>query len=99
MLAEVPGLDAVGQAVRCHHERWDGGGYARGLSGEGLPAREPRRIVAVSDGFRAMTTERPYRAARYADEALAELRRCAGSQFDPSIVAAFVARMGAAVTV
>jgi two-component system cell cycle response regulator len=93
MLAEVPGLDAVAQAVHCHHERWDGGGY------RAASAARTSRSLAVCDAFSAMTTERPYRAARSADEALAELRRCAGSQFDPSIVAGFVARMGATVTV
>ena len=86
MLAEVPGLDAVAQAVHCHHERWDVGGHLRGLSGEDLPLAS--RIVAVCDAFSAMTTERPYRAACSADEALAELRCCAGAQFDPRIVAA-----------
>ncbi len=89
MLADVPGLEDVADAVYAHHERWDGSGYPLGIEGERIPLAS--RIVAVCDAFSAMTTDRPYRSARSAVDALCELQRCAGSQFDPTIVGVFVA--------
>jgi putative nucleotidyltransferase with HDIG domain len=75
--------------VRSHHERLDGGGFPDGLRGKRIPLEA--RIVAVADAFDAMTTRRPYRESRPPAEALAELRRVAGSQLDPEAVEAFVA--------
>jgi len=97
MLAEIPGLDAVAEAVHAHHERWDGTGYSRGLAGEAIPPAS--RIIAVCDAFSAMTTERPYRAARSIDDAVAEVRSCAGSQFDPLVVDALIPHVEAVATV
>jgi HD-GYP domain-containing protein (c-di-GMP phosphodiesterase class II) len=74
--------------VLLHHERWDGGGYPCGLSGESIPVEA--RLLAVADAFDAMTSERPYRARCPHEEALAELRRESGKQFDPMIVEAFL---------
>jgi len=76
-------------AVRSHHERFDGHGYPEQLVGEEIPLAA--RIIAVADAFDAMTTDRPYRAALGLEAALAELHRCAGEQFDPQVVEAFVA--------
>jgi HD-GYP domain-containing protein (c-di-GMP phosphodiesterase class II) len=87
MLVRVGGLlGEVGRVVRSCHERWDGGGYPDGLAGEAIPVEA--RIVFVCDAFNAMTTERAYRAARTVEEALAELRACSGTQFDPQVVEA-----------
>jgi diguanylate cyclase (GGDEF)-like protein len=72
--------------VRHHHERYDGGGYPDGIAGEDIPLQS--RIIIVADAFEAMTSDRPYREAPGRDFAIAELRRCAGTQFDPSIVQA-----------
>lgn len=69
--------------VRHHHERWDGAGYPDELAGEDIPLAA--RIVAVADAFDAMTTARPYRAARTAEQAVAEIEREAGRQFDPAV--------------
>jgi putative two-component system response regulator len=80
--------------VRSHHERLDGRGFPDGLRGERIPIEA--RIVAVADAFDAMTTRRPYRESRPAAEAMAELRRVAGSQLDPAAVEAFVGYMGEA---
>ena len=74
--------------VRSSHERWDGGGYPDGLAGEDIPLGA--RIVAVADAFDAMTGPRPYTIARSEESALEELRRCAGTQFDPEVVEAFI---------
>jgi HD-GYP domain-containing protein (c-di-GMP phosphodiesterase class II) len=73
--------------VRSHHEHFDGTGYPDGLAGEAIPIEA--RIMAVSDAFDAMTSNRPYRHALPEEDALAELRRNAGTHFDPRIVAAF----------
>jgi putative nucleotidyltransferase with HDIG domain len=78
----------VGAIVRSSHERWDGTGYPDGLEGEEIPLEA--RIVAACDAFNAMTTTRPYRAAMPLNEALAELQRNAGSQFDPTVVGALL---------
>jgi len=87
MLEQVGGLLAnVGHIVRASHEHYDGSGYPDRLAGEQIPIEA--RIVCSCDAFSAMTTDRSYRAAMSAREALAELRRCAGTQFDPQIVSA-----------
>jgi HD-GYP domain-containing protein (c-di-GMP phosphodiesterase class II) len=80
-----PGL----ACVLYHHERWDGLGYPLGLSGRAIP-REAR-VLAVADAFDAMTSTRPYRRALPQSAAIAELERCAGTQFDPLVSAAFAA--------
>jgi putative nucleotidyltransferase with HDIG domain len=90
MLDRIGGaLSHVGRIVRAHHERWDGGGYPDGLRGERIPLAA--RIIAVSDAFSAMTTDRPYRQACSVDAALMELQACAGTQFDPVVVHALEA--------
>ena len=88
MVARHRSLQLVVPAVLYHHERWDGAGYPIGLEGEGIPAEA--RVLAVVDAFDAMTTDRPYRRALPQSHAVAELERCAGTQFDPEIVRVFV---------
>ena len=94
IVGATPALQNVGQIVRSSHEHWDGGGYPDGLLGERIPLAA--RIIAVCDAFTAMTSERPYGAKMTAQEALAELERCAGTQFDPGVVAAFAKVLAAA---
>ena len=89
ILAAAPDLAPVGRIVRSSHERYDGTGYPDKLAGDAIPIEA--RIVAVADAFDAMTTDRPYRAGMERDEAIAELHRCAGGQFDAGVVAAFCA--------
>ena len=87
MLTRVGGLlGEIGHVVRSCHERWDGTGYPDRLTGKAIPL--VARIVCCTDAFSAMTTTRPYREARSTVEALAELRRCAGTHFDPDVVEA-----------
>jgi putative nucleotidyltransferase with HDIG domain len=89
MLDRVGGaLKDVGLVVRASHERWDGTGYPDGLAGEEIPIAA--RIVCAADAFSAMTTDRPYRAARDRDFAIAELRAQAGRQFDPRVAEATI---------
>ena len=83
----MPALHGVGEIIRASHERWDGSGYIDGLAGEDIPLAA--RIIAVCDAFGVMTSDRPYRAAASSTDALAELRRCAGTQFDPELVRVF----------
>jgi diguanylate cyclase (GGDEF)-like protein/putative nucleotidyltransferase with HDIG domain len=89
MIAQhLPDLDDVREAVASHHERWNGTGYPAGLQGRDIPPLG--RILAVADAHSAMTTDRPYRAALSRQEAIAELMRGSGSQFDPEVVRVFV---------
>lgn len=81
----------IAEDIRHHHERWDGTGYPDGLAGSAIPLLA--RIVAVLDAFDVMTNDRPYRKAQSPKDALSELARCAGTQFDPAVVAAFVDMM------
>jgi two-component system, cell cycle response regulator len=90
-LLSVPALRAVGKLVRSSHERWDGAGYPDGLAGEEIPLGA--RIISVCDAYDAMVTDRPYRRGTDSESARVELRRCAGSQFDPAVVEAFCAVM------
>jgi putative nucleotidyltransferase with HDIG domain len=90
MLERVGGLLArVGVVVRASHERYDGGGYPDGLAGEQIPLAA--RIVSACDAFNAMTTDRSYRKALSLEVAVGELRKNAGTQFDPDVVEALVA--------
>lgn len=89
ILAGIPALSQVTKIVRHHHARWDGTGYPEPLAGNEIPLGA--RIIAVADSFQAMTSDRTYRAGMLATVALVELKRCAGTQFDPDVVAAFAA--------
>jgi len=91
LLVNLPNVAEVRSAVLHHHERFDGTGYVRGLKGEEIPLLG--RIMAVADAFSAMVLDRPYRKAHSFEDALTELRRCSGSQFDPQVVDAFVRAM------
>ena len=88
ILEPIQSLQAILPIVRHHHERWDGDGYPDRLSGRAIPLGA--RIVAVCDAYRAMTEDRPYRAAMDEAEARRELEACAGEQFDPDCVAALL---------
>ena len=88
IVGHVPSLSACLAAVRHHHERWDGAGYPSGLKGEAIPVEA--RILCVTDAFEAMISDRPYRMALTFKQAIAELEKCSGSQFDPGIVSAFI---------
>jgi diguanylate cyclase (GGDEF)-like protein len=91
-MLESLGVDPVADWVLHHHERWDGTGYPEGLEGDEIPLGA--RIIFVADAFDAMTSDRVYRARLSTDDALAELSRCAGTQFDPEIVSAFAEEVG-----
>ena len=88
LVERVEALQPIADAILHHHERWDGAGYPEGLAGEEIPLEA--RIICVADSFSAMTADRPYRRRMSLDDACAELERCAGSQFDPQVVEAFV---------
>jgi HD-GYP domain-containing protein (c-di-GMP phosphodiesterase class II) len=91
----IDGIDSLRAALDCvlhHHERWDGTGYPYRLAGHEIPFEA--RILALADAYDAMTSDRPYRPALTHDEAVAEVERCAGTQFDPQLAEAFVALQG-----
>jgi HD-GYP domain-containing protein (c-di-GMP phosphodiesterase class II) len=95
LIGEIPGLEAVARIVRHHHENYDGSGYPDGLSGRDIPLAS--RILSVADAYAAMTEDRPYRRARPRFEVDREFKDCAGSQFDPYVVAAMREVVGATV--
>ncbi|MGQ9824187.1 MAG: HD domain-containing phosphohydrolase [Desulfotomaculales bacterium] len=84
----TPELASIAEYILCHHERWDGRGYPRGIKGEEIP--QLSRILAVADAYDAMTSDRPYRKAMSREEAIAEVKKNAGTQFDPEVVSAFI---------
>ena len=89
IVSRIAGLADTAPALRHHHERWDGSGYPDGLSGDEIPIEA--RVIAAVDAFCAMTEDRVYRTARSVEEALTELRGCAGSQLDPAVATALIA--------
>jgi diguanylate cyclase (GGDEF)-like protein len=91
-MLETLGVDPVAEWVLHHHERWDGEGYPHGLAEAEIPLEA--RIIFVADAFDAMTSDRVYRLRLSELEALAELRRCAGTQFDPDVVSALASELG-----
>jgi HD-GYP domain-containing protein (c-di-GMP phosphodiesterase class II) len=93
ILLAAPALADVAPLVRASHERWDGSGYPDGLAGERIPLGA--RIVSLCDAFDAMVTDRAYRGALPIGDAVAEIERCAGTQFDPAVVQAFMAVIAA----
>ena len=93
MVSRIEGLDEIVPWIRHAHERYDGGGYPAGLRADAIP--EAARIIFVADAFDAMTSDRPYRAALPADEALTELRRNVWTQFDPKAVEALLRQLAA----
>ena len=93
ILLRTPELVAIAPLVRHEHERWDGGGYPNGLAGEAIPIGS--RIIFACDAYNAMITARPYREPREHSEAVAELKRAAGTQFDPVVVGALLHELNA----
>jgi HD-GYP domain-containing protein (c-di-GMP phosphodiesterase class II) len=87
LVARVKALRPAVPGVLFHHERWDGHGYPVGVEGDAIPSEA--RVLAVVDAFDAMTTDRSYRRAITEELAVAELERCAGTQFDPEVVRVF----------
>jgi response regulator RpfG family c-di-GMP phosphodiesterase len=88
ILQPIDFLHPLIPGVHCHHERWDGNGYPLGLKGKDIPLMA--RIISVADVYDAMTSDRAYRKALPHEATLAEIRRCAGSQFDPTVTKEFV---------
>lgn len=88
ILSSSPEYISIAEDILYHHERYDGKGYPRGLKGEEIPIRA--RIITIADSFDAMISDRPYRKALANEEALSEIKRCAGSQFDPKIAQLFI---------
>jgi HD-GYP domain-containing protein (c-di-GMP phosphodiesterase class II) len=87
VMKNIPGCETASLLILHHHEMWNGGGYPAGLKGEDTPLGA--RIVAVTDAFDAMTTDRCYRKGMSTEKALSTLERFAGTQFDPNLVAVF----------
>ncbi|HEX8075111.1 MAG TPA: diguanylate cyclase [Thermoleophilaceae bacterium] len=96
ILGGAPALELVARLVRSSHERWDGAGYPDGLAGEAIPLGS--RVIAVCDAYDAMVADRPYRDGRSHHDAVAELERCSGTQFDAAIVTAFTRAMARKLT-
>ena len=87
ILKHVAGMEQCLPAIQFHHEKFNGSGYPMGLKAENIPLEA--RIMAVADAFDAMTSPRPYGVQFTYEEGLKELRRCAGTQFDPKVVEVF----------
>jgi HD-GYP domain-containing protein (c-di-GMP phosphodiesterase class II) len=88
LLSPIPFLRQALDIPYCHHEKWDGSGYPRGLKGEAIPLAA--RIFAVVDVYDALTSDRPYREAWPRDKTLALIKNDVGSHFDPQVVEAFL---------
>ena len=84
----IPELRSIAEAILAHHEYWDGSGYPQGLSGTEIPILA--RIISVIDAYDVMTHDCVYKKAVSPEQALAELQKCSGSQFDPQIVDVFI---------
>lgn len=91
VLSSVNELAPLAEVILAHHERWDGTGYPKGLKGEEIPLKA--RILSVADAYDAMTSERPYRKAKSKDVAIEEIRKHAGTQFDPVIAKLFIEKV------
>lgn len=87
-----PKLNDVAEGIFCHHERWDGDGYPQGLAGEEIPLLA--RIITIVDAYDVMTNGRPYKEPMSKGEALVEIERCAGTQFDPELADIFIKLIG-----
>jgi diguanylate cyclase (GGDEF)-like protein len=96
VVERIPSLRVTVSGIRGHHERWDGKGYPDGLAGEQIALSA--RIISVADSYNAITTDRPYRRASDPSWALEELKRCAGTQFDPAVVEALQRILAARAT-
>ena len=88
MLKDIKKLTLISNWLRTHHEKWDGTGYPNGLKGEEIPLSG--RIIALADTYDAMTSDRPYRKALSHETAIDEIKRCAGTQFDPVLAQLFI---------
>jgi putative nucleotidyltransferase with HDIG domain len=88
MAKNIPQLVPIARDILHHHERWDGTGYPKGLKGEQIPILS--RIISIVDAYDVMLTERPYKKAMTEEEAIQELKKCAGTQFDPELVERFL---------
>jgi len=93
LVSALPGARRALPSILHHHEHWDGSSYPGRIAGEAIPAEA--RLVCIADAYDAMTSHRPYRATLTIREALDELRRCAGTQFDPVITQACIAAWSA----
>ncbi len=91
IMNSISDLSQISEWILRHHEWWNGQGYPLGLKGEEIPVE--CRLLAIVDAYDAMISDRPYRQAMSKEEAVAELRRCAGTQFDPWLVEKFIATL------